>query len=155
MRWGSLVVTGWTPVVYLSVDFQPFTGGSLNQLILVFCWAEACLIVLSSATGCLFFFLIFIWQPISMDSTFCSWAYVYTSILPFILYPFKLCGKDILTMWKSCYHDSVVSTVYGLVQPSSVTSGAEGFCKICTSREGKQGTPKSLKTVATIWGETN
>ena len=36
-----------------------------------------------------------------------------------------------------------MSMVYGLVQPSSVTSGVEGFfCKICASGKEKQGTPQ-------------
>lgn len=35
-----------------------------------------------------------------------------------------------------------VLTVYGLVCPSSITSTVEGFCKICSSRKWKQGTPK-------------
>ena len=35
-----------------------------------------------------------------------------------------------------------VSAVYGLVRPSSVTSGAEGFHNIRASGKGRQGTPK-------------
>jgi len=35
-----------------------------------------------------------------------------------------------------------LSTVYGLVWLSSVSSGAEGFLKIHASRKGKEGTPK-------------
>ena len=44
---------------------------------------------------------------------------------------------------KQAYDLRVMSTVYGLVQPSSLTSGAEGFffCKIRASGKGKQGTP--------------
>jgi len=38
--------------------------------------------------------------------------------------------------------------VYGLVQPSSVTGGAEGFHKIHASRKGKQGTPKIIKNIS-------
>lgn len=108
MWWGSLVVIEWRLEVYLTLNFQPFKGdwGSLNQLILVLRWAEASVSLsylqqqshpllsyhCSSASLC--------------NSAFCSWAYLYTSSLSFSLYPLKLSKKAVLTIWKSCSHDS-------------------------------------------------
>ena len=61
----------------------------------------------------LFFFLSVVWQQVSMDSTFFSWAYMSTSILSFSMNPLQLCEKAVFTIWKGCSHDSGDSWSWG------------------------------------------